>query len=135
MTKIISNGSHWAGEEESPLASLFEVLATQPLLRSFERYGNFIQADPEIEWLEWQASREFPHIGRHVPGPSPYAPLMVHRFWGNFLNVSHVFSIDTDEPELIERLTAAIRANQQRPDYLAQPKPKLEEEERKAVQS
>ena len=38
-------------------------------------------------------------------------------FWGNFYNLSHVFSIDTIDPDVINRLTAAIRANQQTAAY------------------
>jgi len=95
MTNIISNGSKWAGESPDTIDTLCEVLQAEPLNRIFEPFGNFIIHDA----------------------------IMV-RFWGNFLNLSHVFSIDTDEPALIERLTGLIRANQQRPDYRSQPKPK-----------
>ena len=93
-TTIISNGSKWAGEAPDIIDDLLEVLASQPLDRRFEMSGNFIE----------------PFNGET-------------RFWGNFLTVSHVFNIDTDEPDVIKRLTAAIRENQQRPDYLAQSAP------------
>jgi hypothetical protein len=99
MTNIISNGSHWAGEDPSPIADLEEALKTEPLDRSLENYGNFI-IQPTVEHDR------------------------VVRFWGNFFGVSHVFSIDTDEPEVIEHLTALIRTNQKRPDYRSQPRPK-----------
>lgn len=33
------------------------------------------------------------------------------RFWGNFLNLSHAFSFDTDDPDLIGRTVEALRAN------------------------
>lgn len=101
-TTIHSNGSRWSGRQSASVEELIEVLATQPLDRTFEAYGNFIFT-PEDE------------AGRPLAEPG------VVRFWGNFLSRSHVFCIDTDDPELIERLTAAIRANQQRPDYVAQP--------------
>lgn len=45
-------------------------------------------------------------------------------FFGNFYTVSHVFNIDTDDEAIIKPLTEAIKANQLRPDYLAQPVPK-----------
>ena len=43
----------------------------------------------------------------------------MHRFFGNFWHVSAVFNIDTNDRELIDQLTAAIRANQQTPAYQA----------------
>lgn len=46
----------------------------------------------------------------------PDAPNAV-RYSGNFLEVSFGFSVDTDEPALIERLDAAISANMLRPEY------------------
>jgi len=73
------------------LSELEAVLATEPLDITFERYGNFILTRDGVT-----------------------------RFWGNFARVSHVFQIDTDEPEVIARLTSAIRANQETPAYLAQ---------------
>lgn len=95
MTNIISNGSKWAGESPDSIETLCEALATHTLDRTFEGFGNFVIAD----------------------GDGPV------RFWGNFIDVSHVFSIDTDEPALIERLTALIRANQEKPKYQAQQSP------------
>ena len=96
MIEIIANGSHFTGEKPDTLDELCEVLASEPLDRDFEAFGNFVLSDA------------YPVI----------------RFWGNFANVSHVFSIDTDDGVTINRLTKAIRANQKRPDYLSQPKPK-----------
>ena len=66
-----------------------EILANQPLDSTFERFGNFV----------------LPEEGG------------ITQFWGNFRHLSHVFSICTDDAALIATLTAAIRANQQRPDY------------------
>ena len=95
-TTIASNGSRWYGEEVGPVDQLLAALAEHPLARHFEVYGNFI----------------FPHeeAGRV-------------EFWGNFYAISHVFHVITRDASLIERLTKAIRANQERPDYLAQPVP------------
>lgn len=36
------------------------------------------------------------------------------RFFGNFHDLSHVFNITTDDPDIIRRLVAAIRANRAR---------------------
>lgn len=93
-TTIDSNGSRWFGQAPATVDELLAVLAAEPLERSFEIYGNFITSDD---------------------GET--------RLWGNFHAISHVFSIGTRDPDLIERLTTAIRSNQQRPDYLAQPVP------------
>ena len=98
MVNIISNGSHFAGSGPSPLSELEEALKAYPLDRTFEAYGNFII----------QPTLEHDHVVR---------------FWGNFATLSHVFSIDTDEPTIIDRLTRLIRENQGREDYLAQRDP------------
>ena len=42
-----------------------------------------------------------------------------YRFFGNFVRLSHVFHIITDDLALIQRLTAAIKRNRLRPDYVA----------------
>jgi hypothetical protein len=97
MLNIISNGSKWAGQPEDPIEKLYEVLET--LDPSFEDYGNFI--DESTEWL----------------GEDPYPGKKVVVFFGNFWKLSHVFNIHTDEPEVIEKLTRLIRANQATPEY------------------
>lgn len=104
-TTIQSNGSKWMGEEPDSIETLLALLETEPLDRTFEPecYGNFITVDP----VNMRGEKLLP------PGGVS--------FFGNFFNVSHVFSIDTTDAVLIERLTKAIRSNQQRPDYLAQP--------------
>jgi hypothetical protein len=101
-TVIASNGSKWAGEEPDDLDTLLKVLAEEPLDPSFERYGNFI--------VDLDHQPDTPRFRRR-PGWL--------NFGGNFANVSHVFSIDTNDPEVIEKLALAIRANQQRSDYIA----------------
>jgi hypothetical protein len=99
-TEILSNGSKWAGEQPDSIDDLLAVLAAEPLDRIHEAYGNFIEVAAEGDtWAE--------------PGTVG--------FHGNFLNLSHVFDIRTTDAGVIERLTAAIRTNQQRADYLAQP--------------
>lgn len=97
MTEIVSNGSKWAGEAPDTVDQLLAVMAEHPLDRRFERYGNFAQ----------QYTLE-PHIWQ---------------FFGNFLTISHVFDIRTDEPEAIAKLKAAIDTNRKRSDYKSQPKP------------
>lgn len=112
MLIISTNGSKWIGEQPDTLAKLLEVLATETLDPSFEDYGNFA-----IYPLKGAVS-----IGRGKYAETdliyPDAPHTI-RFWGNFYTVSHVFSIDTDEPAAIATLTKAIRENQARPEYVA----------------
>lgn len=105
-TTINSNGSKWAGEAPDTIDDLLKALASNPLHWGFD--GNLIYP------LE------------NMPGTT--------RFCGNFLTVSHVFCIDTDEPDVIKKLTAAIRVNQQRPDYLDQPDPVKASAKRVAAQ-
>ena len=105
-TIINSNGSKWYGDEQDSIETLIEVLGKHPLDRGFEAYGNFIAVDPPLI------------KGDNMRGTN---------FFGNFLTVSHVFNIDTDDPEVIRKLTAAIRENQKRPDYREQEKPKRRE--------
>ena len=116
MVHIDSNGSHWAGARPDGIEALFERLASFPLNPDFEDYGNFITParlahptqDPDTLLTVYEDA-----------GPIyPESPDAL-RFWGNFYELSAVFCIDTDEPELIERLTAAIRANQATPAYQA----------------
>jgi hypothetical protein len=91
MVHIISNGSKWVGEAPDSIERLVEVLGREPLNPTFEGCGNFII----------QESAD---------------PLRV-RFFGNFANLAHVFSIRTDEPAVIAALTKAVRENQASPDY------------------
>jgi hypothetical protein len=91
-TEVQSNGSQWAGEKTNSIQQLLKVLDEYALDRTFEAFGNF------VEPLETGAIS----------------------FFGNFQEISHVFHIITTDAELIARLTNAIRANQQRPDYLSQ---------------
>lgn len=97
FTKIISNGSKWAGEEPDSIEKLLEVMKTEPLDRTFEQYGDFCISMPNTDGAL--------------------------RFWGNFHAVSHVFSIETNDPEVIESLIGAIKANKRLPGYLDQDRP------------
>jgi len=103
MIEIISNGSKWQGEPLDTIEQLLEVLSKHTLDPRFEGYGNFVRADtPDIYIRDG-------HL-HAVPG--------AYKFFGNFLDVSHVFNIRTDEPEIIKALTAAIEANKQTQTYL-----------------
>lgn len=91
-TEVQSNGSKWAGQKADPIQKLFKVLEEYALDRTFEAFSNFVET---LETGEVS-------------------------FFGNFQELSHVFNITTTDEKLIARLTQALRANQQRPDYLSQ---------------
>lgn len=87
-TRIQSNGSKWIGEEPDSLSVLYKVLQKEPLDPTFEKYGNFI-FPVNAGW----------------------------RFWGNFAKYSHVFSIDTNDPVVIDNLIELITNNQNSKEY------------------
>lgn len=92
MIHINSNGSRWGGCEPGELPELFAALATEPLHPRFDRYSC-----PAVSY----------RTGEPIHSDAPNAI----RFYGNFFTVSHVFSVDTDDPETIAALTAAIDRN------------------------
>lgn len=102
MLNIQSNGSKWAGQSPDSVEKLIEVLGLHTLDPRFENYGNFITLDP----VAWDTLK-------------PLYPAGTVNFFGNFRGVSHVFSIVTDEPEIIDALTTAIRTNQATAEYRA----------------
>lgn len=71
--------------------ALIATLEREPLDPSFEEYGCF-----------WEPE------GGGVVG-----------IWGNFANLSAVFRISSNDPEVLDRLGEAIRANRKRGDYRA----------------
>ena len=93
--KVYSNGNKLHGPRLDTLPELIAVLAEHPLDRTFELYGNFVYQSENGKW--WA--------------------------FGNFFDLSHVFRIEADSREELAEIEAAVRANQQRADYLAQPVP------------
>ena len=112
QTIIQSNGSGYV----LPLDALFSRLETDTLDPRFEDYGNFIFINPQAA-VDAGYGPDGKTIYRETGPCYPDMPDAVE-FWGNFLTYSHVFRIATDDPELISKLTKAIRANQSRPDYI-----------------
>lgn len=115
FTEVTSNAGfvfHGKLVEEgvTGIDELLSRLAAEPLDRTFEdeRFGNFAYADEDVA--------------------------DVVCFFGNFKHYSHVFNIRSNDPSLIEALTTAIRANQQRHDYLSQPVYAEVEAERAALE-
>lgn len=122
MIEITSNA--YGKPNALGIDALLERLSSATLCPTFERYGNLIQhplyhSKPGDKPGEWVDDTDRPMYPDH-PG--------THRFFGNFFDYSHVFNIDTDEPELIEALTKAIRANQATAAY-ADAKAQVEERE------
>ena len=103
MIDIIFNGSEWAGEPPDTIDKLLEVLSRHTLDPRFEKYGNFVCADTSDKYIRDG------HL-QAIPG--------AFRFFGNFIDISHVFNIRTDEPAIIKALTDAIEANKQTQAYL-----------------
>ncbi|TVY09924.1 hypothetical protein [Paenibacillus cremeus] len=113
MLEIRSNGSKWYGQELDTIEDLMKVLSEYPLDATFEKYGNFV--------TEFKPAKGWRPENEKYKGCTS--------FFGNFHTYSHVFSIITDELELIDRLTAAIRENQQTEAY-KQARIEVEERER-----
>jgi hypothetical protein len=100
-TIILHVGSPWSEDRDS-LAKLFDMLERETLDPTFERYGDFC-AKAEREIVE--SYNEDPRA------TAPLIPARTVHFWGNFYSYSCVFSLYTDDDELIGKLTAAIRKN------------------------
>lgn len=109
-TFIISNGSKWLGENPDSIDTLIDRLTNEVLDPTFEEYGDFCEraGDETVESLNaggrCPSHQEAVRIGDSIAGPALH-------FWGNFYSYSHVFSVVTDDPDLIARMTTAIRAN------------------------
>ena len=93
-------GSHFAGTPSDTIDDLLARLASEPLDPSF---APFVQAGPLLAWRT--GDLVYPNAADTV------------RIRGNFASVSCAFLVDTDEPDLIARLRAAINENMRRPDY------------------
>lgn len=105
------NGSHWAGDEESDIAALLDMLANHTLDPEWEKYSNFISQNPcaADDNPDWNYSSP-DSVPRWIDGEPLYA-VPVTRYFGNFYDWSHVFCIDTNHVETIAALNAAIAAN------------------------
>jgi hypothetical protein len=101
---------HYIGQHASPgkrsLEDLFEMLAEHPLDRTFEAYGDYLEPPvwskpPQDGWAEDGSDGEF-------------------SFWGNLFDWAYTFNLTTNDPELIERIRAAVEQNRARADFQAQ---------------
>jgi len=100
ITLIESNGSKWAGQAPDSLDELKRRLRENTLDPTFEEYGNFYTLTSDA----WAIV------------PKEYEPFPWH-FWGNFEDVSGVFSVFTCDEETLDELCALIEANKAMPAY------------------
>ena len=99
-TIIHSNGSKWAGQEPDGIDKLVEVLGKHAIEKRF--FGPFT--------VEERKGEEVVDVTHY------FCPIKQNgddtRFFGNFEDLSHVFRIDTNDPEVIDKLTMAIKSNE-----------------------
>ncbi|MGC4377325.1 hypothetical protein WD019_10355 [Fictibacillus sp. Mic-4] len=101
MLEIKSNGADW-NDPPNPLTVLYKKLEQKPLDPIYESIGNFIINVNPVTVTQ---------NDRRYSG--------CKQFIGHFATIPFVFNIITDEKVVIERLTKAIRMNQERADYAA----------------
>jgi len=100
----------YIGQHGSPgkrsLEHLFKMLAEHPLDRTFEAYGDYLEppvwSNPPDGWAPDGSDGEL-------------------TFWGNLFDWAYTFNLTTNDPELVERIRAAVDLNRARPDFLEQP--------------
>jgi|CXWL01.1.fsa_nt_gi hypothetical protein len=108
------------GEYTSPLQTLFDRLSDTPLDPRFEAYGDFITLNPCLGIRNPASVPSWPGcttVPQWIAGPRLFTVEPVVHVLGNFLHWSQVFSIYTNDRPTIDRLTFAIRANQQTAAY------------------
>jgi len=114
MLDIQSNGSKWYGQEPDTIEDLIQVLNNYALDPTFEKYGNFVNVNPQ--WINKEIAEKYK---------------VCVKFFGNFSELSHVFNIITDEPEVIEVLTKAINKNLSTEEYQVLRNEYIKDEQRK----
>lgn len=104
-TNIISNGSKWAGQEPDSIEDLIKVLEEYTIdERFFAKYG--VDRDGRYTSNEdsiYEYKNHNPINNRTLEG--------FYLFFGNFEEISHVFNIETNDKEVIDKLVKAIKAN------------------------
>lgn len=101
IIEIISNGSKWYGQQPDSIETLLQVIETETLDPRFEDYGNFINEYKPMKVTD---------NNQHLVGCTT--------IFGNFQKYSHVFRIITNDEKTIDKLTQAIRKNQQTEEYV-----------------
>jgi hypothetical protein len=101
MLTINSNDSKWYGQQPDTIEELKEALKNYTLDPIFERYGDFVNRTPIWDNPEYKEKYKGCTL-----------------IWGNFLTLSHVFNIVTDDELLIGEIEALVAENKKRPEYL-----------------
>ena len=87
FTLIEANGSKWMGQRPDDVDSLLDVLCEHKMI------GHFYPGFEGVDKYDW------------------YKQKGVVRFHGNFEKLSHCFSIDTNDPEIIFLITEHLKVN------------------------
>ena len=98
QNKVINPEKPWSFMEDTK-ENIVRDLAEYTLDPVFEEYGNFVYMPT---WEDEQAAEKYKGLTA---------------INGNFLTYSHAFRLLTDDIELIEELTKAIRKNQETEEY------------------
>ena len=98
QNKVVNPEKPW-GFVEDTKENILKDLAEYTLDPVFEEYGNFVYIPT---WEDEEASEKYKGLTA---------------ISGNFLTYSHAFRLLTDDTELIEELTKAIRKNQETEEY------------------
>ncbi len=96
--QVINPEKPWSFMDDTK-ENILKDLAEYILDSVFEEYGNFVYMPT---WCDEEAAEKYKGLTA---------------ISGNFLNLSHAFSLLTDDEELIKELTEAIRKNQETEKY------------------
>lgn len=98
QNKVINPEKPWSFMEDTK-ENILKDLAEYTLDPVFEEYGNFVYMPT---WEDEQSAEKYKGLTA---------------ISGNFLTYSHAFRLLTDDVELIEELTKAIKKNQETEEY------------------
>lgn len=96
--QVINPEKPWSFMDDS-MENILKDLAEYTLDPIFEEYGNFVYMPT---WCNEELAEKYKGLTA---------------ISGNFLNLSHAFSLLTDDKELIQELTEGIRRNQETKEY------------------
>ena len=96
--QVINPEKPWSFMDDTK-ENILKDLAEYILDPVFEEYGNFVYMPT---WCDEEAAKKYKGLTA---------------ISGNFLNLSHAFSLLTDDEELIKELTEAIRKNKKKEKY------------------
>jgi len=102
MLFVNYKGSMSFEEQLATIEELKEILKNNTLDPVFEQYGNFVDRAPK--WDNPESSKQFKGCAS---------------IFGNFLTLSHVFHIITDDEQIIGEIEALVAENKKRPEYQA----------------